>query len=226
MKTAAAALLFLFAFTNTFAQKDSILKVEQTDNRRFIYLTVTRIDTGAIPAWNYYLRTYQNEVETVFSLDSLFRNSCHGWPAAERNLQFLNDSTGYLYGYTIGYGYCSYIFKTTNGGRTWQSMPLTGSYNTLSEQEFYMFNERQGIAFPAVVKDTLTWKITSDGGMSWQGRQTKLGGLKHEGVIRPVYSSEGNVLFILERPWFKGRTSKIFGVIQSTNFGKSFRLLQ
>lgn len=227
MKTVIAVSLLLFTSFASFAQQDSILQVEQTSSRRFIYLTVAKPDKEKGTSWRFLLRTYKDEVETIYSLDSIQRSTCHGWFPEHRNIQFVNDSVGFFYGTAIGYGYCAFVFRTDNGGRTWQQLHITKeSYYTIAPHQFYMFNEQQGIALARLSKDTMSYYLTDDGGRTWQSHNISLNGLQHEGFLRPVYSADGNVVFVVERPFHKGRTSKIYGVLRSQDHGKTFKVLK
>jgi hypothetical protein len=165
MKRPFLLLFLLFLFTDTNAERrDSVMQIEQTNPRRFYTFGVVKEDPVNRHTWKYYLKRYVNEEETMLRLDTLVLDrTCHDWPINAINIQFVNDSVGYIFGHTVGYGYCSFIFRTADYGNSWQRLSIGNRHNTLSSKKFYMFNEYQGIALPYIYGDTLSYYLTERG---------------------------------------------------------------
>jgi photosystem II stability/assembly factor-like uncharacterized protein len=148
------------------------------------------------------------------------------------NLHFVNKDLGFIYGFSAVYAFYPLLFRTDDGGKTWQTIYAGGMGTPFRRSDFFMFNTSQGI----IVNNwnsqpDFHYMLTQDGGKTWKQCTYKISRndiriLNADGYLSEVYSEDGRVTVIFNNNDKGNRGSGIVHVIQSTDHGKTFRELK
>lgn len=148
------------------------------------------------------------------------------------NIHFVNKNLGFIYGYSTVYAFYPILFRTEDGGNTWQTI-FAGSIGTpFRRSDFFMFNETKGIIVNNWNNEpNFNYMLTNDGGKTWKQHtfkisQKKIRIMNADGMLSEVYSEDGNVTIIFTTADNANRGSAKNLIIHSTNYGKSFRELK
>ena len=144
-------------------------------------------------------------------------------------VRFVNRNLGFMYGTNGSLMYWPFMYRTEDGGKSWTLLIQRdlGASLVIDPEQFYMFNEKQGIIVwqngSAVDQ---AYSITSDGGKTWTRGWVKTG-YYNASLTTVAFSKQGEVTMM-----FQGVYSEEKGAVQqssvykSTDFGKSFRELK
>lgn len=178
------------------------------------------------------------------TLDSVLHST--GNPIENLSFQFLDDKIGFAYGNESGYGVWPFLFKTENGGQSWQRQLIAPKeYGPqLGKQTFYMFDKKNGIllynhdntsrTLSGKYKVDFEYYITNNGGETWRKKSISLkkaGNLRVENsayFLQCAYQPTGQATInILAAPWqaAKGKRSiqdRIRLILQSEDYGRHF----
>ena len=238
-------LLLLFCFIAAFSSKaqvvideaNTIVQMEQPDIFHQIYLLSKPIP-GITKRWHYLKNVSDTYHQKDYDIQPLLDSTCHGWPTQSVNIFFVNENLGFLYGSTIGYGYCSYMFRTSNGGKNWQTVYLDHKDRVAPSfrEALFMFDENRGMALAYILEGKLHYYLTSDGGLTWKRQKIKVSDIKFasnshdvDGYLKPYYSINGSVLLIgtkTKSVGWPGKQSHDYTVFKSENFGENFRVMK
>lgn len=148
------------------------------------------------------------------------------------NIHFVNKNLGFIYGYSTVYAFYPILFRTEDGGNTWQTI-FAGSIGTpFRRSDFFMFNETKGIIVNNWSNEpNFNYMLTNDGGKTWKQHTFKISQkniriMNADGMLSEVYSEDGNVTIIFTTPDKGNRGSAKNLIIHSTNYGKTFRELK
>ncbi|MCC2547658.1 hypothetical protein LJY25_14480 [Hymenobacter sp. BT175] len=178
-----------------------------------------------------YLREGKEVKLPLTPLDSA--RTCAGWPTTNVNIFFVNNQLGFLYGSTIGYGYCSFTYRTVDGGKSWTRVMLDAQQraDAAYRDALFMFNEKQGIILAYLLKGRLTYYLTADGGLSWTEKclpilAQEISGHAHGlgTYLQPFYSKSGSIVLVTKQE--VGLAPVSFTVFRSEDFGQSFRIMK
>ncbi|MFZ5471610.1 MAG: WD40/YVTN/BNR-like repeat-containing protein [Myxococcota bacterium] len=173
--------------------------------------------------------TYQNRDDGIDLSEAIKASTGHVFPSPEHltsiSIQFVSPTTGFLYGYTTGYGYFPFLYRTADAGKTWQRLALSrGADPRLRRNNFFMFDDKRGI----VLTNWDVYFITQDGGVTWSQRQFMLKPVRN-GHLEPFYTTSGQVTVVIRHPDYPSRDSEAHRqvrVLRSDDFGATFRELR
>jgi hypothetical protein len=140
-------------------------------------------------------------------------------------IQFLNDSTWYIFGNRVEFAFYPYIFRTTNAGISWEPLVQTWpeqSNITKMSSLFRMYDVTHGIWVIGLESNKLKYRITEDGGYTWEYKQIRLKRLyKRIGMHTHIQMSTTNnstTIFLNNTTVFRNGNRYV-----SKNFGQKFR---
>jgi hypothetical protein len=167
------------------------------------------------------------------------------------NIRFVNEKVGFIYGYTMQYGFVNRVYRTADGGKTWAPASVTSteklktlsSYNGvhLSEDFFHMADERRGFVADCFSSSmdlsNFYYFTTDDGGATWQRRKVTLQQKDYSiqlNSTRVNYNKDGSIVVILDtyynNPVKRMKKSKPSPlekrniILRSTDIGKTFTI--
>ncbi len=192
------------------APADVTLQMVQPDADHRFFLMAR---PGSVPGSkvSHYLKvqTLGDGKEVDYPLSALdSTQNCAGWPVENVSILFVNDQLGFLYGTTIGYGFCSFTYRTVNGGKSWTRTLVDARQraDAAYRDALFMFNEKQGIILARLLKGRLDYYLTTDGGMSWTPKQLTIFGpdvsTHARGIgtlIQPFYSKNGSIVLVTKQ---------------------------
>ncbi len=169
---------------------------------------------------------------SLCTLDSVLAKLEGPLSPASLNIQFVNKSLGFIYGYSAIYAFYPVLFRTDDGGKTWQTIYAGGTGTPLRRSDLFMFNETKGIIVNNWNNEPFFhYMLTADGGKTWEQHRYKISRkdiriLNADGMLNEVYSEDGVVTIVFTNPDGGNRGSGVLHVIQSTDHGKTFRELK
>jgi hypothetical protein len=221
-------LVFTFIFTNSWSQTKTVIDEQILANGKLIRLTALYS--------NDVNKRYALEIINKFSNDTIVNyidSIQHAHCSPPNSLFFINDSTGFLTESGGCYASYDWLFRTTDKGKTWKQIK-TGSRTyghpalcRLNNSTFYMFTELKGIIIWDFKEGKLTYSLTSDGGINWKMKSQDVARNGSINTIHNIsYSADGQVTLVCGEKYFVESDRKKVTVIQSNNFGNSFRELK
>lgn len=220
--------------------RDSIVQIQKIGEKEFYYLVdLDASDTAENNLHHNYSLKYTNDGGETFrhqhldSINEMLLNE--GNLLSEINIFFVDESLGFIYGYITGFAHYPFLFKTEDAGKTWNA---TG-FNTypyedfiigtpLRKSDFFMFNKEQGILLCNWGGEPiLKYKLTNDGGETWESKSYELNEkdfriLNAPEYLSAIYSVNGEVTIIIQnRDFDMGRNNKV-AIIRSSDFGETF----
>jgi hypothetical protein len=235
----------VFIFLNVYSQKsqdttEKLIQIQLLSSNEAYYLvnnySYLNNDSTSIENLRYNIQLkYSNDdgkTYTICNLDSIFVSLKGPLSNPSLNIHFVNKNLGFIYGYSAVYAFYPILFRTEDGGKTWQTIFAGIIGKPLRRSDFFMFNESKGI----IVSNwnstpVFNYFITEDGGKTWLPRSFKISNtdiriLNAEGFLSEVYSEKGEVTVIFKTPDNGNRGSGKVLVIQSKDFGKTFKELK
>lgn len=179
---------------------------------------------------------YALQYINLFTKDTLtnyMREVQHAHCSPPNSIFFINDSVGFFT--ESGGCYASYnqLFRTSNRGLSWQFIEsgsrIDGNfYSRLNNETFYMFNESQGIIIWHVNEENqLMYCLTNDGGITWNQHNISMEKFDGSDEIQNIYySKNGQVTIVMSSAFIFESDRENVVILQSNNFGKSFKELR
>ncbi len=217
--------------------KDEIIEVQKVDSSGFFYFVVRTVkaDTAQYPS-SYFLLKFTEDGGTSFIEHPMTQVSegMYGGSNEQIHISFVNRQLGFVFGHSMEYGFWPFVFRTADGGISWQRVAFEkGEYGTpLYYQHFFMFNERQGILLQNWSSPgKLHYLLTNDGGITWKKRSFKLRNtdmlVRNEGGgISAYYSADGIATVVIVQLDHDLRKNNRVAVVRSENFGADFHELK
>lgn len=242
MTAFAAVCLSLFAgWARAQPSTETVVQAVQPDGTLQIFLMAQPVPGKPTPRYYLKTQTWADGKMINYSLRSVLDTAslCSGWPVEQGRLHifFVNPRLGFLYGRTVGYGHCAFLFRTADGGHSWSRVHVdpTRRQGPVSRQALFMFNEQRGVALGFIGQGLLHYYLTADGGQSWQEKTLPVAGkdtnsASVDSLLQALYATDGNVVLVakhptpLDRP--PGRAAQPFTSYLSTDFGQTFRTLK
>lgn len=156
----------------------------------------------------------------------------HAHCSPPNSIFFINDSTGFFTESGGCYASYNWLFRTSDRGENWTfidsgSRTDGNSFQMLNNQSFYMFNEKEGIIVWELLDGSIVYSLTSDGGLTWsQKTQNMFHKEEHHEVESISFSASGQITIVCAKNYVRETERQPVRVIQSTNYGKSFKLLK
>jgi photosystem II stability/assembly factor-like uncharacterized protein len=239
-------LAFNFLLINSISAQKSgdtiehMIDIQQLSSNEAYYLVSQNSylgnDSSSILNLRYQLQLkYSNDdgkTFTLCNLDSVLSILTGELKTASLNIHFVKKNLGFIYGYTAVYAFYPMLFRTEDGGKTWQTIFAGGMGTPLRRSDFFMFNESRGIIVSNWNNEpNFYYKLTDDGGKTWKHHTFKISTkniriLNAEGLLGEVYSEDGLVTVIFTVPDEGKRGSGKILVIQSTDYGETFKELK
>ena len=183
-----------------------VTREESPMNKGGYYIkTVRHNDTGRVVAY-YGLNTllFYDTATTFGPGGAMSIGAIH--------IHFTDELNGFLYGFGMVYTYYPFLYRTSDGGKTWTPLRLDVG-RTLGKHSLHFFDSQRGL----LLADGYGYYTTTDGGVTWL--QRALADTGKEGStfgLTPVYGSNGTVTLVN----VDGR------VFQSTDYGNNFKRLE
>jgi photosystem II stability/assembly factor-like uncharacterized protein len=219
---------------------EQIIQVQVLSSREAYYLvsqnSFVNNDSSSISNLRFkILLKYTNDDGKTFSLcnlDSVLFALKGPLSTPSLNIHFVNKRLGFIYGYSAVYAFYPILFRTDDGGKTWQTIYAGGMGTPFRRSDLFMFNETKGIIVNNWNNEpNFNYMITDDGGKTWKQhsfkiRQNDIRIMNADGALSEVYSEDGYVTIIFTNPDNGNRGSGNVLVIQSKDYGKTFKELQ
>jgi hypothetical protein len=164
----------------------------------------------------------------VHFIDSIQHAHC----SPPNSIFFINDSIGFFTESGGCYASYNWLFRTEDSGVTWKfirsgSRTDGHSFHMLHNESFYMFDDRRGIIIWEMRNGALVYSVCSDGGLTWTGKTSRIWVKKSPMKIQHIsFSADGQVTIICGEKFMYESERKGVVILQSNNFGKSFRLVK
>lgn len=211
-----------------YAQKATLIDQQVLDAGKFVQLV-------SYPTGDENMR-YALKFINFFTKDTLtnfMKDVQHAHCSPPNSIFFINDSVGFFT--ESGGCYASYneLFRTSDRGLSWQFIEsgsrIDGNYySRLNNETFYMFNESEGIIIWHVNEENqLMYSLTNDGGLKWNQHTISMDKIKGGNEIQSIYySKNGQVTIIISSAFILESDRENVVILQSKNFGKSFKELR
>lgn len=221
-------MIFIFHDSNIWGQTKTVMDQQIMINGALIRL----ISNSSVDEKKRYAIEFINRFtdDTIVNyIDSIQHAHC----SPPNSIFFINDSTGFFTESGGCYASYDWLFRTTDKGLTWKYVQSgSRTYGSpalcrLNNKTFYMFTELKGIIIWDINDGKLMYSLTSDGGISWNMKSQELNVKTNINEIQNIsYSSDGQVTLICSEQYLLEYDRKRVTIIQSNNFGNSFRKLQ
>jgi hypothetical protein len=180
----------------------------------------------------------------ITRLDSIVYST--GNPLENISMQFATEQLGFIVGNEMGYGYWPFVFRTTDGGLTWERQLFKDhEYGApIYKEHFNMFNKQQGILIhntdpiDRIRSDKkglfLRYYLTKDGGKTWHKKKVKIAAKviyrveNNPAFLHCTYEPNGKItVLILKAPWdaVSGKRSvadRTLMTLVSEDYGETF----
>lgn len=189
--------------------------------------------TSGNPVYELSLFGKDNELISKTVLNEHIRSNSN--PIEALYMQFISVNTGFIYGYEHGFGFFPKLYKTVDGGKTWNSVLFEAikPICPLSKSSFHMFNQKQGIIIVNPAKyqvgkeyhqNHFDYFITNDGGLTWEKKSLDLTNqnievVNYEDSIQSIFKQNGTIVSIISKD---DKTV----VLRSDDFGATFKVLK
>ena len=156
----------------------------------------------------------------------------HAHCSPPNSIFFINDSTGFFTEAGGCYASYNWLFRTNDRGENWTfidsgSRTDGNSFGMLNNESFYMFNEKEGIIVWELLDGSLVYSLTSDGGLTWSRKtQNMFNKEEHLEVESISFSASGQITIVCAINYVRETERQPVHVIQSNNYGKSFKALK
>ena len=150
---------------------------------------------------------------TYCQLDSVKKTLATGYNISAISISFIDRSVGFIYGYASAYAYYPFLFRTEDGGKTWQTIFANTIDCPLRRGDFYMFNEKKGILI-------LNWN--SQPNFNYMISRDDIRILNEDSMLKTHYSPSGLVMIRFNNHDPKATNKLKSLIIQSTDFGQTF----
>ena len=167
----------------------------------------------------------QNTDSLIVIIDSIEHVPCGG----PNSIFFIDDSTGFLFESGGCYAYYNWMYRTADKGHTWKKVVFeigTELFPDLNAKKFYMFGHQRGIIIWQVANGNLVISTTADGGFTWTREIILIG---TEIPVRNIdnirFAANGQILVTVSEYTTAETSNNPAMVFQSTDFGKSWRML-
>ena len=236
-----AILLTLMMLTNGYAQEtqklsEKIIQTQLLTEKESFYLVENQLQNGNDSSA---VKTVELNIElkytadggksfTYCQLDSVKKTLATGYNISAISISFIDRSVGFIYGYASAYAYYPFLFRTEDGGKTWQTIFANTIDCPLRRGDFYMFNEKKGILILNWnSQPNFNYMITEDGGESWQQKSYTISRddiriLNEDSMLTTHYSPSGLVMIRFNNHDPKATNKLKSLIIQSTDFGQTF----
>ena len=219
-------LLLLIIHTKSFCQKETLIDEQFMTNFTVIRLvSFYTSDENSRYALQFINRLKKDTI--VEFIDSVQHAPC----SPPNSIFFINDSTGFFAESGGCYASYDWLFRTSDRGKTWKNI-ASGSRTSgnaemerLTNQSFYMFNEKKGVIIWGLKNGQLTYSITNDGGITWDNQTVKSEKIKAQQIQHIGFSASGEITLVLSNIFVFETDREVSLIFKSTNFGKSFRIL-
>jgi Neuraminidase (sialidase) len=88
-----------------------------------------------------------------------------------------------------------------------------------------MFNEKKGVIIWELEKGQLVYSTTNDGGINWEQQSFKSYKIKEQQIQHIRFSASGEITLVLSNLFVFETDREESLIFKSTNFGKSFKIL-
>ncbi len=219
-------LLFLSISTKSFCQKETLIDQQFMSNWTVIRLVrFYTSDENSRYALQFINQLKKDTI--VEFLDSVQHAHC----SPPNSIFFINDSIGFFTESGGCYASYDWLFRTNDRGKTWNHIQ-SGSRTSgnaemdgLTNQSFYMFNEKKGVIIWKLEKGQLLYSTTNDGGINWVQQFFKSDKIKEQQIQHIRFSARGEITLVLSNLFVFETDREESLIFKSTNFGKSFRIL-
>jgi hypothetical protein len=236
-----AILLTLMMLTNGYAQEtqklsEKIIQTQLLTEKESFYLVENQSNKGGDSST---IKAFELNIElkytadggksfTYCQLDSVKKTLSTGYNISAISISFIDRSVGFIYGYASAYTYYPFLFRTEDGGKTWQTIFANTIDVPLRRGDFYMFNEKKGILILNWnSQPNFNYMITEDRGKSWQQKSYTISRddiriLNEDSMLTTHYSPSGLVMIRFNNHDPKATNKLKSLIIQSTDFGQTF----
>lgn len=244
-KSIICILSFLLVAGNIQAQitsdtTEKIIDIQTLSSKEAYYL-VHRVSDEKKDSVSFINRNVQIELKytnddgktfTLCNLDSVLSVLKGTLNTPTLNIHFVNKNLGFIYGYATVYAFYPILFRTEDGGKTWQTIIAGTTGTPLRRTDFFMFDEKNGIIVNNWGNEpNFNYMLTNDGGKTWKQHVFKISQkniriLNEDGMLTESYNEDGQVSIIFTTPDSGRRGTSRVLMIQSNDFGKTFKELK
>lgn len=161
------------------------------------------------------INRYTNDT-IVNYIDSVQHAHC----SPPNSIFFINDSIGFFTESGGCYASYNWLFRTANRGLTWQriesgSRTDGNSFQMLTNESFYMFNQLKGIIVWEIKKGRLIYSLTNDGGINWTQKEQTVFVQEDKKVFQSInFSAEGQVTLVCSEAYLLESDRKKAEILQ------------
>lgn len=153
----------------------------------------------------------------------------HAHCSPPNSIFFINDSIGFFTESGGCYASYNWLFRTANRGLSWQhiesgSRTDGNSFQMLTNESFYMFNQLKGIIVWEVKEGRLIYSLTNDGGINWIQKEQTVFEKEDKKEFQSIsFSADGQVTLVCSEAYLFESDRNKAEILQSNNFGETFR---
>lgn len=219
-------LLFLSINSKGFCQKETLIDQQFMSNWTVVrFVSFYTSDENSRYALQFINQLKKDTI--VEFIDSVQHAPC----SPPNSIFFINDSIGFFTESGGCYASYDWLFRTNDRGKTWKHIK-SGSRTSgnaekdrLTNQSFYMFNETKGVIIWELEKGQLVYSTTNDGGITWVQQSFKSDKIKEQQIQHIRFSASGEITLVLSNLFVFETDREESLLLKSTNFGKSFKVL-
>lgn len=173
---------------------------------------------------------FSDDKEKTFSsrhLDAVNKVLPKGPDMYDISLLFIDRSVGFIYGYSENEARNPFLFRTEDGGHTWQTVFANTAGTPFRRRDFWMFTELKGIILNNLNSEpNFNYLLTEDGGKTWQQKSFKISRddirISNKGQMLDAFYTSSSITVSLKNPDPLHPNGVRQLMIQSTDFGHSF----
>lgn len=178
-------------------------------------------------------RTVDNgKTFTYCNIDTIKEILYEGVNRRNIHIRFVDNSLGFIYGCSGNEKNKPFLFRTEDGGVTW-SIIFTNEISTpLRRNDFYMFSNLKGILITNWNSQPyFNYSITEDGGKTWSKKSFKISQIdfqisNDDELLSAVYTDQAEVTIRLSKPDSRNPAGTDLIIIQSSDYGQTFKELR